>query len=249
MGPAGYRRALVTGASSGIGLAVAEAFARDRLEVHAVALPNSGLEEHARSMGAVPHAMDVADTAAVEQLVAAIQPDILVNNAGILGAFTPLQNVSREAVDRLLAINLAQAIHFTRAALPGMIERNRGHILFTGSIAGRVANRGLAVYAATKAGILAFAEGIRWDVLGSGVRTTVLVPGRVETHIYDNHFGTHGKASEALYRDFAALQPADMARLVSAVVAMPAHVDVSVIEVMPTGQVFGGSQVAKSSDN
>lgn len=249
MSDTGYKRALVTGASSGIGLAIAERFRTDGLEVHAVALPNSGLEDHAQRMGAIPHAMDVADTGAVEKLVASVEPDILVNNAGILGAFTPLQSVSREAVDRLIAINLTQAVHFTRAALPGMIARKRGHVLFTGSVAGRVANRGLAVYAATKAGILAFAEGIRWDVLGSGVRTTVLVPGRVETHIYDEHFGTHGKANEALYQDFAAIQPVDMAALVSAIVAMPRHVDVSIMEVMPTGQVFGGSQVAKSIDN
>lgn len=244
-----YQTALVTGASSGIGLAIAETLRAAGLEVHAVALPESGLEAHAERIGATPHAMNVADTAAIERLVAGVQPDILVNNAGILGAYSPLQEVSREAVDRLIAINLSQAIHFTRAALPGMIARKRGHILFTGSIAGRVANRGLSVYAATKAGILAFAEGIRWDVLGTGIRSTVLVPGRVETHIYDAHFGGHGKAEEALYKDFDAIQPADMAQLVMAVLDMPAHVDVSVVEVMPTAQVFGGSQVAKRSSD
>jgi NADP-dependent 3-hydroxy acid dehydrogenase YdfG len=244
-----YRRALVTGASSGIGLAVAERLCTSGLEVHAVALPDSGLEAHARRIGAMPHAMDVADTAAIEQLVLEVQPDILVNNAGILGAFVPLQSTAREAVDRLLAINLAQAIHFTRTALPGMIERRRGHVFFTGSVAGRVASKGLAVYSATKAGILAFAEGIRWDVLGSGVRTTVLVPGRVQTHIYDQHFGGHAKAGEVLYADFDALQPDDLAQLVSSILDMPAHVDVSVVEVMPTGQVFGGSQVAKRASD
>lgn len=244
-----YERALVTGASSGIGLAIAERLAGAGLEVHAVALPESGLEIHAKRMGAIPHAMDVADTAAIERLVGEVQPDVLVNNAGILGAFQPLQAVSRQAVDQLIAINLAQAIHFTRAALPGMVERRRGHIFFTGSIAGRVASKGLAVYAATKAGILAFAEGIRWDVLGSGVRTTVLVPGRVETHIYDQHFGGHEKAGVALYQDFDALQPADLAQLLDTVLDLPAHVDVSVVEVMPTGQVFGGSQFAKRASD
>lgn len=240
-----YNTALVTGASSGIGLAVAESFRAAKLAVHAVALPDSGLETHAKRIGATAHAMDVADTAAVEQLVEKVQPDILVNNAGILGEFRPLQTVPREAVDRLIAINLAQAIHFTRAALPHMIERKRGHIVFTGSIAGRIASKGLAVYSATKAGILAFSEGIRWDVLGTGVRSTVLVPGRVETNIYDQHFGGHGKAEDALYRDFDSIQPADMAQLVMAVIGMPAHVDVSIVEVMPTGQAFGGSQIAK----
>jgi NADP-dependent 3-hydroxy acid dehydrogenase YdfG len=244
-----YERALVTGASSGIGLAIAERLAAAGLEVHAVALPESGLEVHAKRMGAIPHAMDVADTAAIERLVGEVQPDVLVNNAGILGAFQPLQTATRHSVDQLIAVNLAQAIHFTRTALPGMVERRRGHIFFTGSIAGRVANKGLAVYSATKAGILAFAECIRWDVLGSGVRTTVLVPGRVQTHIYDQHFGSHAKAGEALYEDFDALQPADLAQLLDPVLDLPAHVDVSVVEVMPTGQVFGGSQFAKRASD
>jgi NADP-dependent 3-hydroxy acid dehydrogenase YdfG len=243
-----YQRALVTGASSGIGLAITEAFCKARLEVHAVALPGSGLEEQASRLRASAHPMDVADTPALERLISKVQPDVLVNNAGILGSFVPLQEVSREAVDRLIAINLTQAIHFTRAALPGMVERRRGHIVFTGSIAGRVANRGLAVYSATKAGILAFAEGLRWDVLGHGLRTTVLVPGRVETHIYDQHFGSHAKAGEALYEGFDAVQPADVAALVMTILDMPAHVDVSVVEIMPTGQVFGGSQVARRTD-
>lgn len=247
MSIASYRTALVTGASSGIGLAIAEALCAAKIEVHAVALPGSGLEAHAKRIGAVPHAMDVSETDAIERLVAEVQPGILVNNAGILGAYAPLQDVSREAVDRLIAINLSQAVHFTRSALPGMIERKRGHILFTGSIAGRIAGKGLAVYSATKAGILAFAEGIRWDVLGSGIRTTVLVPGRVETKIYDQHFGGHDKAEDALYRDFDAIQPKDMAQLVMAILGMPAHVDVSIMEVMPTGQAFGGSQIAKKS--
>ena len=193
--------------------------------------------------------MDVADTPTVERLVNEVQPDVLVNNAGILGAFQPLQTTSRDAVDRLIAINLAQAIHFTRAALPGMVERRFGHVVFTGSIAGRIANKGLAVYSATKAGIMAFAECIRWDVLGSGVRTTVLVPGRVQTHIYDQHFGSHEKAGEALYTGFDAIQPADVAQLLRVILEMPPHVDVSVVEVMPTGQAFGGSQIAKQNSD
>ncbi|MEZ5925206.1 MAG: SDR family oxidoreductase [Hyphomicrobiaceae bacterium] len=244
-----YRTALVTGASSGIGLAIAEDLSTTGLKVHAVALPETGLEAHAGRMGAIPHAMDVADTDRIEALIAEVAPDVLINNAGILGAFAPLQSVSREAVDRLIAINLSQAVHFTRAALPAMIERKRGHIVFTGSIAGRINSRGLAVYSATKAGVQAFAEGIRWDVLGTGIRVTVLVPGRVETRIYDSHFGSRDKAEAALYTDFNAIQPTDMARLVRSVLEMPAHVDVSVVEVMPTGQVFGGSQIAKTVDN
>lgn len=241
-----YQCVLITGASSGIGLAIARDLAAAGLEVHAVALPATGLEERMREIGAKAHVLDVTATAEVARLVETVQPDVLVNNAGVLGAFAPLQVVAHADIDRLIAVNLSQIVHCTRAALPGMIARGRGHVIFTGSIAGRIAGPGYATYGATKAAVLAFAEGLRWDVLGSGVRTTVLVPGRVETHIYDEHFGGHDAARKALYSGIQSIQPADMARTVRFALDMPAHVDVTVIEVMPAGQVFGGSQTAKA---
>jgi NADP-dependent 3-hydroxy acid dehydrogenase YdfG len=128
-------------------------------------------------------------------------------------------------------------------ALPGMIARRRGHIVFLGSIAGRIAGGGYAVYGATKAGILAFSEALRWDLLGTGLRSTVIVPGRVETHIYDQHFGDHAAAHKALYEGLRAIQPADIARVLLSALDMPAHVDVTIMEVMPTQQVFGGSKI------
>lgn len=239
------QRALVTGASSGIGLAVAEALVKAGHEVHAVALPGSGVEARARDMGATAHALDVTATAEAVALVERIAPHILVNNAGILGAFRDLQDTPHADLDRLIATNLSQIVHCTRAALPAMIARRSGHVFFLGSIAGRVAGRGLSTYAATKAAILAFAEGLRWDVLGTGVRTTVLVPGRVETHIYDRHFGGHDAARKALYTGILPIQPADMARAVLFALDMPDNVDVTVMEIMPTGQVFGGSKTAE----
>ena len=239
-----YRRAIVTGASSGIGKSIMEALRGEGLEVHAVALPGPELEAAARQAGATPHGFDVSDTAAVEKLLASCEADVLVNNAGILGAYKPVQTYTREDVDRLIAVNLSQAIHFARVALPGMIARKRGHIVFLGSIAGRIPGGGYSVYAATKAGILAFAEGVRWDVLGTGVRTTVLIPGRVQTHIYDQHFGGHEAAHRALYEAIRPVQPEDIARATLAALAMPLHVDVTTMEIMPTEQVFGGSRTA-----
>jgi NADP-dependent 3-hydroxy acid dehydrogenase YdfG len=240
-----YRRALVTGASSGIGLAIAESLRGAGMEVHASALPDSGLEAAAHRLGAIPHALDLTAPGAAERLIAASDPDIVINNAGILGPYGPLERASPADIDRLIATNLNQAVHLTRAALPALLARKLGHIVFTGSIAGRIPGAGYAVYAATKAGILAFADGLRWDLLGSGVRTTVLVPGRVETHIYDRHFGNHANARTALYEGVEAVQPADVARIVISALDMPRHVDMTIVEVMPTDQVFGGSQIAK----
>lgn len=236
--------AVVTGASSGIGLATAAALVRAGHKVHAVALPGSGVEARAGEIGAEAHALDVTHTSDAVQLIERVQPDVLVNNAGILGAFQPTQEVAHDDLDRLIATNLNQVVHCTRAALPGMISRGRGHIFFVGSIAGRIAGRGYATYSATKAAVLAFAEGLRWDVLGTGVRTTVLVPGRVETNIYDSHFGGHDAARKALYSGITAIQPEDMARAVVFALELPDHVDVTIMEIMPTEQVFGGSRTA-----
>ena len=102
-----------------------------------------------------------------------------------------------------------------------------------------------AVYAATKAAIHAFAEGLRQDLLGTAIRVTVLMPGRVQTRLYDAIYGGTAAASAALYDGFEAVQPSELAAVIEHALELPAHVDLTAIEVVPTGQVFGGSQVAR----
>ena len=131
--------------------------------------------------------------------------------------------------------------------LPGMVDRNLGHIVFTGSIAASRPTANSAVYSATKAALQAFADGLRMDLHGAAVRVTVLAPGRVETNLYDAALGGHDVAVARLYSGAPAIQPADIAALVGTVLTMPAHVDVTRVEVVPTMQVFGGSAVAESS--
>jgi 3-hydroxy acid dehydrogenase / malonic semialdehyde reductase len=145
-------------------------------------------------------------------------------------------------------VNLRAALHVTRLVLPGMLERNRGHLFYMGSIAGKHPTPNGAVYCATKAALHAFAEGLRCDLLGSSVRVTVLMPGRVETRLYDDVFGGHAQAAAALYDDFEAVQPADIAAVINAALDMPANVDLTTIEVLPTKQIFGGSTIARRSN-
>jgi NADP-dependent 3-hydroxy acid dehydrogenase YdfG len=100
------------------------------------------------------------------------------------------------------------------------------------------------VYAATKAALAAFADGLRMDLFGTALRVTVLAPGRVETNLYDDTLGGHDAAVTKLYSGAKAIQTTDIAALVGMALDMPPHVDVTRLEVMPTAQVFGGSAIA-----
>jgi short-subunit dehydrogenase len=181
--------ALVTGASSGLGAAIATALARDgaRLVVHG--RDEERLAGVARRTGGTAIAADLADPEAVRELAGrALEPhgrvDVLVHNAGFgwAGSFT---GMDPSETDRLLAVNLAAPIALTRALLPGMLERGSGHLLFVTSIAGRLGVAGEAVYAASKAGLDVFAESLRLELHGTGVTIGVLVPGLIDTPFFD----------------------------------------------------------------
>lgn len=238
--------AIVTGASGGIGRAVVAALVQRGMHVHAVAFPDALLDELGRLDGVTTHGVDVRDTAALRRAVDGLDVEVLVNNAGIIGDLQPAQASTTDMADALIDINLRAAVHATLAVLPHMVARNRGHIVFTGSVAGYRPTANTAVYSATKAALHAFADGLRMDLFGTAVRVTVLAPGRVETHLYDAAMGGHDAAVDRLYSTARAVQPDEIAQLVGIALDMPEHVDVSRIEVVPTGQVFGGSQVAST---
>ncbi len=195
-------------------------------------------------VGITVHGVDVRDTDALSAILSGIDADVLVNNAGIIGDLQPAQLSSTAVADALIDINLRAAVHTTLSLLPSMVRRNGGHIVFTGSIAGSRPTANSALYSATKAALSAFADGLRLDLHGKAVRVTVLTPGRVETNLYDEAMGGHDAAVDRLYSGATAIQPGDIAALVGTVLAMPPHVDVTRVEVVPTGQVFGGSAVA-----
>ena len=240
----GYKTAVVTGASGGIGRAIVTELVRLGMHVHALALPDAALDQLDSLDGVTIHAVDVRDTAALTTAIDGLDVDVLVNNAGIIGDLQPAQLSNTAVADALIDINLRAAIHSTMAVLPGMVQRNRGHVVFTGSIAGTRPTANSAIYSATKAALNAFADGLRMDLQGRAVRVTVLAPGRVETNLYDDALGGHDVAVTRLYSGAKSIQPADVAAVVSMALTMPAHVDVTRVEVVPTGQVFGGSTIA-----
>lgn len=235
-----YNRAVVTGASGGIGRAIVTELVRLGMHVHAMALPDADLDSLNGLADVTAHGVDVRDTAALSEALADLDVDVLVNNAGIIGDLQPAQLSNTAVADALIDINLRAAVHATLSVLPGMVRRNLGHVVFTGSIAGNRPTANSAIYSATKAALNAFADGLRLDLHGAAVRITVLAPGRVETHLYDEALGGHDAAVSRLYSGATAIQPADVAALVGMALSMPAHVDVTRLEVVPTLQAFGG---------
>jgi short-subunit dehydrogenase len=177
--------ALVTGASSGIGWAAAERLAAAGARVVAHGRDAARLAQLSRATGALAVTGDLAEPGAAAAVAAqAGDVDILVNNAGI-GWAGPFPQMTGEQVARLVAVNLTGPIELTRALLPGMLARGVGHLTFVTSIAGRTAVAGEAVYSATKAGLDAFADSLRFELAGTSVEVSVVVPGVVDTPFFE----------------------------------------------------------------
>ncbi len=182
--------ALVTGASSGIGRASAVRLAAAGARVLAHGRAGDRLTELAEKINGVVLAADLAEQGAADLLAEAAlsvagRVDILVNNAGV-GWAGPLVDMPVEEVGKLVAVNLAAPIALTRALLPQMLDRGTGYVMFVTSIAGRMGVADEAVYSATKAGLDIFAESLRFEVGGTGVRVGVLVPGVVRTPFFEH---------------------------------------------------------------
>jgi len=178
------RTALVTGASLGIGRAVALALARRGARVKATGLEAGPLLELARSCAAGVLAADLGDEDGLERLIEWVgSVDLLVNVAGF-GRYQALADVAAEETREMLAVNLAAPIRLTAALAPGMVERGRGRIVYVASIAGVVGVAHEAVYSATKGGLIAFSESVRYELAGSGVGVTVVVPAVVSTSFF-----------------------------------------------------------------
>lgn len=239
--PARTGTALVTGASSGIGRAVATALAREGWRVLALARNRLALESLAAETGAIPVVADLADPAAAWRSVGDEPVDVLVNNAGLLAAKGPFQAMEPGLIDEHVAINVTAPLRLTRLALPGMIERRRGHVVFITSTAARTPHPDIALYGATKAAISHFSDSLRLDLLGTGIRVTDVAPGRVETDLYRDALDEAGR--RALYDGYRNLQPEDIARAVVSVLTLPDHVDVARLEVFPTEQAAGGTRI------
>jgi 3-hydroxy acid dehydrogenase/malonic semialdehyde reductase len=241
----------VTGASTGFGAAITRRFAADGWRVVASARRTDRLAELAGELGPSVLALelDVHDRAAVEQAVAALPPefaevDVLVNNAGLARGLEPAQRASLDDWEQMIDTNCKGLVFCTRAILPGMVARSRGHVINIGSTAGTYPYPGGNVYGATKAFVHRFSLNLRSDLHGTGLRVTCIEPGLSgDTEFSLVRFEGDEQKAAAVYAGTQPLQPTDIAEAVHWVVSQPAHVNVNVIELMPVAQSFAPFQV------
>jgi serine 3-dehydrogenase len=245
------KRVLITGASAGIGEACARHFAARGAHVlvsarrveKVRALAESLADEHGVEVHA--HALDVTDREAVSGYVDALVadglvPDVLVNNAGKAKGLDKLQDGSLDHWDEMIDTNVKGLLYMTRAVLPLMVERDAGHVINIGSIAGRWVYPKGAVYNATKFAVRALSEAMNIDLLGTKIRVSSVDPGLTETEFSEVRFDGDTARADAVYSDTSPLTADDIADAVVYVANAPPHVDIFNLVMMPTAQRYPG---------
>ena len=237
----------ITGASSGIGAATAAAFAAEGARLLLAARRAGKLAEVA-SLALVQGAaavhsidLDVRDRRAVQDAIDALpaewaEIDVLVNNAGLSRGLEKLYMGKIEDWEEMIDTNMKGLLYVSRAVVPGMVVRGRGHVVNMGSTAGEMTYPGGAVYCASKAAERAINDGLRQDLLGTPVRVTTIDPGMVETDFSLVRF--HGDAERAakVYHGVTPLKPEDVADAILWAVTRPAHVNVARVLLTPVDQ-------------
>jgi|KBSSwiStaDraftv2_1062776.scaffolds.fasta_scaffold08635_2 NADP-dependent 3-hydroxy acid dehydrogenase YdfG len=241
------RTVFITGASSGIGAACARAFAaqgaRLLLAARRVELIEAAVSE-LLGAGAVEvraERLDVRDAAAVGRLVNGLsgpwrEIDVLVDNAGLSRGLDKLQEGSLSDWNEMIDTNVKGVLHVDRAVVPLMVARGRGTVVHLGSIAGRQVYPGGNVYCASKHAVRALTDGLRLDVLGSGVRVCTVDPGMVETEFSEVRFHGDQARAAAVYKGLSPLSPEDVAEAIVWVATRPARVVVSDLVLLPLDQ-------------
>ena len=245
---------LVTGASAGFGVEVARIFVKNGHKVVATARRLDRLNDLANELGPalLPIALDVRDEKAVaalpEQLPAEFSEiDILVNNAGLALGLEPAHKANIEDWQTMIDTNCTGLVQVTRAILPGMVDRNRGHVFNLSSTAASWPYFGANVYGATKAFVHQFSLNLRADLVGSAVRVTDIAPGMCGGTEFSNvrFHGDAVKASE-VYDKVKPLTAQDIAETIYWISGRPSHVNINSIELMPVAQSFAGLAVTRS---
>ncbi|WP_207384306.1 SDR family oxidoreductase [Legionella yabuuchiae] len=238
---------LITGASSGIGTVCAEQFAQAGANLllcaRRISIIKALASDLQKQYDISAHAFEL-DVRSEQQVRDAIHDlpqvwksiDILVNNAGLAAGLDPIQSGDSGDWEAMIDTNIKGLLYVTRAVLPGMIERDLGHIINIGSIAGHQVYPKGGVYCATKHAVNALSQGLRLDLSGTKVRVSSVDPGAVETNFSLVRFKGDEQKAQAVYKGFQPLTPEDVADAILYCASRPEHVNVSEILIMPTAQ-------------
>jgi 3-hydroxy acid dehydrogenase / malonic semialdehyde reductase len=244
----------VTGATAGFGAAIVRRFVREGHQVVALgrrqdrldALRDEFVADRVHTV-----MLDVRDNAAVERAVAGLPDefsaiDVLVNNAGLALGLEPAQRAELDDWEQMVDTNIKGLMYVTRAVLPGMVERGRGHVVNIGSIAGNYPYPGGNVYGATKAFVRQLSLNLRADLVNNSIRVTDIAPGLSSGTEFSNvrFHGDDDKAAK-VYANTQSLTAEDIAESVYWVTTLPAHVNVNVLELMPVTQAAGPLAISR----
>jgi len=237
---------LVTGATAGFGAAVCRRFAAEGAKVIATGRRKERLAALKKELGAACHtlAFDASDRAATEKALASLpppfaEPNVVVANAGLALGLEPAQKADLDDWDGMIAVNINGLLYTVRAALPGMIARDEGHVVLLGSVASDFPYPGGNVYGATKAFVKQFALNLRADLLGANVRVTNIEPGLAETEFSLVRFKGDAAKAKKPYEGIAPLTAEDVAETIFWACTLPRRVNVNRLQVMPVMQAFG----------
>ena len=246
---------LITGATSGIGEACARKFAQNgdkviltgRNQARMTAIAD---ELKAQGTEVLTLMFDVRDREAARQAIEGLpaewqEIDVLVNNAGLALGLEPEYEGASDDWDGMIDTNVKGLLTMTRLIVPGMVARNRGHVINMGSVAGDAAYAGGNVYCATKAAVKALSDGLRIDVANTAVRVTNLKPGLVETNFSNIRFHGDEERAANVYKGIKPLTGDDIADVAVYATNAPAHVQIAEVLILATHQASGSVIVRK----
>ncbi len=239
------KTAFITGATSGIGKATAEIFAQNNIRLILCGRRNDRLiklqEKLQKYTEVAVLNFDIIDKIALKKSIDSLpenfkEIDILINNAGNAHGLDPVQDGDTEDWDAMIDINVKGLLYVSKAIIPKMIERQKGHIINIGSTAAKEVYPKGNVYCATKHAVDAITQGMRIDLNPYGIRVGAIHPGMVQTEFSQVRFKGDIDRAHKVYENFRCLQPEDIADIIHFVVTRPYHVNIADLMVMSTDQ-------------
>lgn len=243
--PADKKTVLITGATAGFGEAMARRYARsgDRLVLCGRRIERLEALRHELDTDVFVFPLDVRNRESVYSAVADLPDDfkdidVLVNNAGLARGLEPADKADLDDWDAMIDTNIKGLMYCTRAVLPGMVERDRGHIINLGSVAGTYPYPGGNVYGGTKAFVHQFSLNLRAELLGKNIRVSCIEPGMAETEFSVVRFKGDADKAGDVYKGMQPMTASDIADVIHWITGMPPHLNVNAIELMPVMQAF-----------